>query len=44
LDNRILLWQSFYCFNIRKTLNPENGATYIDRSVTFQHLMWCDST
>jgi hypothetical protein len=27
-----------------KTLNPENGAAYIARSVTFQHLMWRDST
>ena len=43
-DNRILLRQSFYCFNIRKTPNPENGAAYIARSVTFQHLMWRDST
>lgn len=44
LDNRILLRQSFYCFNIRKTPNPENGAAYIARSVTFQHLMWRDSS
>ena len=43
-DNRILLRQSFYCFNIRKTPNPENGAAYIARSVTFQHLMCRDST
>jgi hypothetical protein len=43
-DNRILLQQSFYCFNIKKTTNSENGAAYIARSVTFQHLMWRDST
>jgi hypothetical protein len=28
-DNRILLWQSFYCFTIRKTPAPENGIAYI---------------
>ena len=27
-----------------KTPNRENGAAYIARSVTFQHLMWRDST
>jgi hypothetical protein len=27
-----------------KTPNRENGAAYIARSVTFQHLMWCDSS
>jgi hypothetical protein len=27
-----------------KTPNPENGAAYIARSMTFQHLMWRDST
>jgi hypothetical protein len=27
-----------------KTPNPENGAAYIARSLTFQHLMWCDSS
>jgi hypothetical protein len=43
-DNRILLQQSFYCLLLRKTPNPENGAAYIARSVTFQHLMWRDST
>ena len=43
-DNRILLRQSFYCLLLRKTPNPENGAAYIARSVTFQHLMWRDST
>jgi hypothetical protein len=43
-DNRILLQQSFYCFNIRKTPNLENGAAYIAHSMTFQHLMWRDST
>ena len=29
---------------LRKTPNPENGAAYIARSVTFQHLIWRDST
>jgi hypothetical protein len=38
-DNRILLWQSFYCLLLRNTPNPENGAAYIAHSVTFQHLM-----
>jgi hypothetical protein len=27
-----------------KTQNRENGAAYIARSVTFQHLMWRDSS
>jgi hypothetical protein len=27
-----------------KTPNWENGAAYIARSVTFQHLMWRDSS
>jgi hypothetical protein len=27
-----------------KTPNRENGAAYIARSLTFQHLMWCDSS
>jgi hypothetical protein len=27
-----------------KTPNRENGAAYIARSVTFQHLMWRDSS
>jgi hypothetical protein len=27
-----------------KTPNRENGAADIARSVTFQHLMWCDSS
>ena len=26
-----------------KTLNRENDTAYIDRNVTFQHLMWRDS-
>jgi hypothetical protein len=43
-DKRILLRQSFYCLLLRKTPNPENGAAYVARSVTFQHLMWRDST
>jgi hypothetical protein len=34
-----------YCLLLRrKTPNPENGTAYIARSVTFQHLMWHDST
>jgi hypothetical protein len=33
-----------YCLLLRKTPNPENGAAYIARSVTFQHLMWHDSS
>ena len=28
----------------RKTPNRENGAAYIARSMTFQHLMWRDSS
>jgi hypothetical protein len=42
-DNRNLLRQSFIAYFFRKeTPNPENGAAYIARSVTFQHLMWRD--
>ena len=33
-----------YCLLLWKTLNWENGAAYIARSVTFQHLMWRDSS
>jgi hypothetical protein len=47
-DNRILLRQSFYCFNLRKTPNPENGAAYysLQRDVSapdvaWQHLISC---
>jgi hypothetical protein len=44
-DNRNLLRQKLYCLLLRrKTPNPENGAAYIARSVTFQHLMWHDSS
>jgi hypothetical protein len=44
-DNRNLLLQKLYCLLLRrKTPNPENGAAYIARSVTFQHLMWRDSS
>jgi hypothetical protein len=31
-------------FSGGKTPSPENGAAYIARSVTFQHLMWRDSS
>jgi hypothetical protein len=34
----------YYLLLRRKTPNPENGAAYIARSVTFQHLMWRDSS
>jgi hypothetical protein len=48
-DNRNLLRQSFYCLLIAylsggKTPNREKGAAYAARSVTFQHLMWHDSS
>jgi hypothetical protein len=33
-----------YCLLLRKTPNWENGAAYIALSVTFQHLMWRDSS
>jgi hypothetical protein len=33
-----------YCLLLRKTPNPENGAAYIARSMTLQHLMWHDSS
>jgi hypothetical protein len=33
-----------YCLLLRKTPTPENGVAYITRSVTFQHLMWRDSS
>jgi hypothetical protein len=36
--NRNLLRQKLYCLLLRKTPNQENGAAYIARSVTFQHL------
>ena len=38
--NRNLLWQKIYCLLIRKTMIRENGAN----SMTFQHLMWRDSS
>ena len=42
-DNWNLLRQNFYCLLIRREdPNWENGAAYIARSMTFQHLMWRD--
>jgi hypothetical protein len=29
---------------LRKILNRENGTTFITCSMTFQHLIWCDSS
>jgi hypothetical protein len=41
----IFCGKKLYCLLLRrKTPNPENGAAYIARSVTFQHLMWRDSS
>jgi hypothetical protein len=41
----IFCGKKLYCLLLRrKTQNPENGAAYIACSVTFQHLMWCDSS
>jgi hypothetical protein len=36
--------KSFIAYFFRKTLNRENGIAYIARSVTFQHLIWRDSS
>jgi hypothetical protein len=33
-----------YCLLLRKTPNWENGSAYIACSMTFQHLMWRDSS
>jgi hypothetical protein len=33
-----------YCLLLRKTTNRENGTAYIARSLTFQHLIWRDSS
>jgi hypothetical protein len=40
----IFCGKSFIAYFFRKTLNRENGAAYIARSMTFQHLMWHDSS
>ena len=37
--NQNLLRQKLYCLLLRKSPNWENGAAYIARSVTFQHLI-----
>jgi hypothetical protein len=36
--------KSFIAYFFRKTPNRENGAAFITRSVTFQHLIWRDSS
>jgi hypothetical protein len=36
--------KSFIAYFFRKTPNWENGAAFIARSVTFQHLIWRDSS
>jgi hypothetical protein len=36
--------KSFIAYFFRKTLNRENGAAFITHSVTFQHLIWRDSS
>jgi hypothetical protein len=41
----IFCGKKLYCLLLRgKTPNPEIGAAYIACSVTFQHLMWRDSS
>jgi hypothetical protein len=40
----IFCGKSFIAYFFRKTLNRENGAAFIARSVTFQHLIWRDSS
>jgi hypothetical protein len=40
----IFCGKSFIAYFFRKTQNRENGAAYIARRVTFQHLIWRDST
>ena len=42
--NLNLLRQKLYCLLLRKIPNRENGAAFITRSVTFQHLIWRDSS
>jgi hypothetical protein len=41
--NQNLPRQELYCLLLRKIPNRENGAAFITRSVTFQHLIWRDS-
>jgi hypothetical protein len=44
-DNwNLLLQKTLLVTSQEEDPNPENGATYIARSVTFQHLMWRDSS
>jgi hypothetical protein len=43
-QTRIFCGKSFIAYLFRKTLNRENGIAYIARSVTFQHLIWRDSS
>ena len=42
--NQNLPRQELYCLLLRKIPNRENGAAFITRSVTFQHLIWHDSS
>jgi hypothetical protein len=42
--NRNLPGKSFIAYFFRKTPNWENGATFIAHSVTFQLLIWRDSS
>jgi hypothetical protein len=42
--NQNLPRQELYCLFLRKTPNRENGAAFITPSVTFQHLIWRDSS
>ena len=42
--NQNLPQQELYCLLLRKIPNRENGAAFITRSVTFQHLIWRDSS
>jgi hypothetical protein len=40
----IFCGKSFIAYFFRKTPNRENGAAFIARSVTFQNLIWRDSS
>jgi hypothetical protein len=42
--NQNLPRQELYCLFLRKIPNWENGAAFITHSVTFQHLIWRDSS
>jgi hypothetical protein len=42
--NQNLPRRELYCLLLRKIPNRENGAAFITRSVTFQHLIWRDSS